>query len=237
MIMRTCIKSAVTVLFVSLAASCSHQEQSFTDRDIYEVFGPVKELNTVRKVYMEDGNEVDNTWYDDAQWSTRFDENGFVTYFAEYDVTYDEAYKSCVYHMEGENQNGKFYSTYEFSLDTIQNGIKLNGEWNGTNGGGLYQIECCFDAQRRPTIMHRSVDDVFFTSMQTCYQRTYFYQGEEKLPFKMECALNSGGWEMKPTMLIKYDGVDQYGNWLNRKIYDEEIMKLYFEETRTISYY
>lgn len=123
--------------------------------------GPVKELNTVRKVYMEDGNEVDNTWYDDAQWSTRFDENGFVTYFAEYDVTYDEAYKSCVYHMEGENQNGKFYSTYEFSLDTIQNGIKLNGEWNGTNGGGLYQIECCFDAQRRPTIMHRSVDDVF----------------------------------------------------------------------------
>lgn len=53
----------------------------------------------------------------------------------------------------------------------------------------------------------------------------------------MECALNSGGWEMKPTMLIKYDGVDQYGNWLNRKIYDEETMKLYFEETRTISYY
>ena len=50
MIMRTCIKSAVTVLFVSLAASCSHQEQSFTDRDIYEVFGPVKEAQSHKSV-------------------------------------------------------------------------------------------------------------------------------------------------------------------------------------------
>lgn len=235
--MKTDLKSIATISCSFLMIACSHQEQSFTDRDIYELLGPVKEVTTQRKVFMEKDQETGSNWYYDDQWSTRFDENGFVTYFDDYNVTYDDTYKNCVYHKEYENKDGQFYSTYDFALDTLENGVKLNGEWNGTNGGGLYQIECYFDTQKRPTTMLRNVDDVFFTSMQTCYKRIYYYQGEEKLPFKMECALNSGGWEINPILLIKYDKIDEYGNWLNRKVYDSETMELYFEETRTISYY
>lgn len=230
------------VLWIGLACLISIKvmgQNKYNDWATNQLIGAVKKVEMKRKAFFS--NDV----YNDQTWGLTFNTDGYITELMNnaYVIRYEQA-------------NGKFttkpavLSSGFSQINRFQ--IKVDGNIRSDIGGwtqymdgkevggtadddGLF-VEYTFDAAGRLTSLSNQMEYLLDINA-NAIDRIYYYKGQEMLPYKVMEDISLGGEGWTPTLIFKYESIDQNGNWLKRKAYFEDDNKLLMEETRTIEYY
>lgn len=226
--------------FIGLLPISIWGQNKYNDLVKNHLFGPVKEVTMTRQVYGEDEG------YDNAKRTTAFDTQGYITSSEQDKYKYNETYTGCKcdIYPGGTTQEQYILDVKEKNHECVYSGKYVQrfdngGEWLTTNGE-FQGIIFKFDTSHRISTITRNDymgSSLFSLLNDHCANKTFYYQGNEKLPYKETEEIDRGGDEWNYSLKIKYTKFDEKRNWTHRKLYLANNNKLLMEETRTITYY